>query len=163
MLRARWQSAASFARLLAWGEVSSSSSFCEPQTKPHKKLIKCFCEPRVSANTPFPNQRRGATFARLRMEAQLYCLRAAATRLTGKYWAAPYASSLLAPRLPPPTCARPVSGVGLGPHCYTASRLWFPGPRPLPVFRSAICDCLSINVSGLCFRCARWEDTAAAV
>ena len=40
---------------------------------------------------------------------------------------------------------------------------WFPGPRPLPVFRSAICDCLSINVSGLCFRCARWEDTAAAV
>ena len=32
----------------------------------------------------------------LRMEAQLYCLRAAATRLTGKYWAAPYASSLLA-------------------------------------------------------------------
>jgi hypothetical protein len=41
-------------------------------------------------------QRRGATFARLRMEAQLYCLRAAATRLTGKYWAAPFASSLLA-------------------------------------------------------------------
>jgi len=36
-------------------------------------------------------QRRGATFARLRMEAQLYCLRASATRLTGKYWAAPYA------------------------------------------------------------------------
>jgi hypothetical protein len=29
-------------------------------------------------------------------KAQLYCLRAAATRLTGKYWAAPYASSLLA-------------------------------------------------------------------
>jgi len=43
-------------------------------------------------------QRRGATFARLRMEAQLYSLRAAATRLTGKHWAAPYASSLL-PRL----------------------------------------------------------------
>jgi len=41
-------------------------------------------------------QRRGATFARLRMEAQLYCLRASATRLTGKHWAAPYASSLLA-------------------------------------------------------------------
>jgi hypothetical protein len=41
-------------------------------------------------------QRRGATFARLRMEAQLYCLRAAATRLTGKHWAAPFASSLLA-------------------------------------------------------------------
>jgi len=41
-------------------------------------------------------QRRGATFARLRMEAQLYSLRASATRLTGKHWAAPYASSLLA-------------------------------------------------------------------
>jgi hypothetical protein len=39
-------------------------------------------------------QRRGATFARLRMEAQLYSLRASATRLTGKHWAAPYASSL---------------------------------------------------------------------
>jgi hypothetical protein len=30
---------------------------------------------------------------------------------------------------------------GLGPSCYPASLLWFPGPRPLPVFRSAICDC----------------------
>ena len=40
-------------------------------------------------------QRRSATFARLRMEAQLYSLRASATRLTGKHWAAPYASSLL--------------------------------------------------------------------
>ena len=30
------------------------------------------------------------------MEAQLYSLRASATRLTGKHWAAPYASSLLA-------------------------------------------------------------------
>jgi len=41
----------------------------------------------------------------------------------------------LLPRLPPPTCARPVSGVGLGPSCSTASRLWFPGPRPLPALR----------------------------
>jgi len=41
-------------------------------------------------------QRRGATFARVRMAAQLYILRASATRLTGKHWAAPYASSLLA-------------------------------------------------------------------
>jgi hypothetical protein len=40
-------------------------------------------------------QRRGATFARLRMEAKLYSLRASATRLTGKHWAALYASSLL--------------------------------------------------------------------
>jgi hypothetical protein len=53
----------------------------------------------------------------------------------------------LLPRLPPPTCARPVSGVGLGPRCYAASLLWSPGPRPPPVFRSAICDCLSLNVS----------------
>jgi len=54
----------------------------------------------------------------------------------------------LLPRLPPPTCARPVSGVGLGPSCSPASWLWFPGPRPLPDFRSAICDCLSLNVFG---------------
>jgi hypothetical protein len=40
-------------------------------------------------------QRRGTTFARLRMEAQLSSLRASATRPTGKNWAAPYASSLL--------------------------------------------------------------------
>jgi len=31
--------------------------------------------------------------------------------------------------------------------CYPASLLWSPGPRPSPVFRSAICDCLSLNVS----------------
>ena len=50
-----------------------------------------------SASTPEQLcQRRGATFARLRMAAQLYSLRASATRLTGKHWAAPYASSLLA-------------------------------------------------------------------
>ena len=53
----------------------------------------------------------------------------------------------LLPRLPPPTCAHPVSSVGLGPRCYTTSLLWSPGPRPSPVFRSAICDCLSLNVS----------------
>jgi hypothetical protein len=115
-------------------------------------------------------QRRGATFARLRMEAQLYSLRASATRLTGKYWAAPYASSLLPPglsympphysrdlvhgpgagsgllpRLPPPTCSRPVSGVGLGPFCYAAFLLRSPGPCSPTVFRSATCDCLSIK------------------
>ena len=28
-----------------------------------------------------------------------------------------------------------------------ASLLWSPGPRPSPVFRSAVCDCLSLNVS----------------
>ena len=41
-------------------------------------------------------QRRSATFARLRIEAQLCSLRASATRLTGKHWAAPSASSLRA-------------------------------------------------------------------
>ena len=51
------------------------------------------------------------------------------------------------PRLPPPSCARPVSGVGLGLSYYPASLLWSPGPRPSPVFRSAVCDCLSLNVS----------------
>ena len=30
--------------------------------------------------------------------------------------------------------------------CCPASLLWSPGPRPSPVFRSAICDCLSLNV-----------------
>jgi hypothetical protein len=59
----------------------------------------------------------------------------------------PGVGSGLLPRLPPPTCARPVSGVGLGPRCYTASLLWSHGPRPSPVFRSAICDCLSLHVS----------------
>jgi len=68
------------------------------------------------------------------MEAQLYSLRASATRPTEKHWAAPYTSSLLprsrarsrcgvgafapapwaVPTWPPPTCSRPVSGVGLG-------------------------------------------------
>jgi hypothetical protein len=43
--------------------------------------------------------------------------------------------------------ARPVSGVGLGLSYYPASLLWSPGPRPSPVFRSAVCDCLSLNVS----------------
>ena len=52
-------------------------------------------------------QRRGAAFARLRMEAQLYSLRASATRFTGKYWAAPYASSLL-----PRSRARARCGLG---------------------------------------------------
>jgi hypothetical protein len=52
-------------------------------------------------------QRRGATFARLRMGAQLCSLRASATRLTGKHWAALYASSLL-----PRSRARARCGVG---------------------------------------------------
>jgi hypothetical protein len=55
----------------------------------------------------FGSVRRGATFARLRMQAQLYSLRASATRLTGKHWAAPYASLLL-----PRSRARARCGVG---------------------------------------------------
>ena len=34
--------------------------------------------------------------------------------------------------------------------CYPASLLWSPGPRPSPVFRSVLCDCLSLNVPILC-------------
>jgi len=30
--------------------------------------------------------------------------------------------------------------------CYPASLLWSPGPRPSPVFRSVLCDFLSLNV-----------------
>ena len=36
--------------------------------------------------------------------------------------------------------------MGLGPSYYPASLLSSPGPRPSPVFRSALCDCLSLNV-----------------
>ena len=63
--------------------------------------------PEVAPDTRATRQRRGATFARLRMESQLYSLRASATRLTGKHWAAPYASSLL-----PRSWARARCGVG---------------------------------------------------
>jgi len=67
-------------------------------------------------------------FARLRMEAQLYSLRASATRFIGKHFAAPYASSLL-----PRSRARARCGV-------LASRWWCgssPGPCSPTVFR---CD-----------------------
>jgi hypothetical protein len=46
-----------------------------------------------------------------------------------------------------PTASRRARLLGLGPSYYPASLLWSPGPRPSPVFRSAICDCLSLNVS----------------
>ena len=95
-------------------------------------------------------QRRGATFARLRMEAQLYSLRASATRLTGKHWAALYASSLL-----PRSRARARCGFGAFarvPLVVWAWDFWYavflprsPGPCSPTVFRSAICDCLSVN------------------
>ena len=94
-------------------------------------------------------QRRGATFARLRLHGSLgstglrpmppHCYRDPAH--------GPGVGSGLLPRLPPPTCSSPVSGVGLGPCCYAASLLQSPAPRPPSVFRSAICDCLSLNVS----------------
>ena len=66
----------------------------------------------------------------------------------------PGVGSGLLPRLPPPTCSRPVSGVGLGPFRYAASLLRSPGPRPPPFFCSAICDSLSFNVSFSLFRSA---------
>jgi len=72
-------------------------------------------------------------------------------------WAAPYASSLLARSrararcelgafvshgLPPPTCSRPVSGVGLGLFVTRLPCCSLPAPA-LPLFRSAICDCVN--------------------
>ena len=87
-----------------------------------------------------------------------YSLRASATRITGKHWAAPYASSLL-----PRSRARARCGVGAfapAPNARVlASRYWrgsgtfccpgslprSPGPCSPSVFRSAICACLSIN------------------
>ena len=89
-------------------------------------------------------QRRGATFARLRIEAQLYSLRASATRLTGKHWAAPYASSLL-----PRSRAGPVRGRGFCPGSHRPRArvllvVWAWDFSPT-VFRSAICDFFSIK------------------
>jgi hypothetical protein len=63
----------------------------------------------------------------------LCLLTASAIPLTGPVWGWGFC----------PGSRRPRARVPL------ASRLWFPGPRPLPVFRSAFCDCLSLNVSGL--------------
>jgi len=57
----------------------------------------------------------------------------------------PGVGSGLLPRLPPPTCSRPVSGVGLGLFCSAASLLRSPDPCSPTVFRCTICDCLSLN------------------
>ena len=46
----------------------------------------------------------------------------------------PGVGSGLLPRLPPPTCSRPVSGVGLGLFCYAAFLLLSPGPCSPTVF-----------------------------
>jgi len=98
------------------------------------------------------------------MEAQLYSLRASATRLTGKHWAAPYASSLL-----PRSRARARCGVGVfapapiahvlasrqwcgpGTSCHAAFLLRSPAPCSPTVFRSAICDYLSTDSAFLKF------------
>ena len=105
-------------------------------------------------------QRRGATFARLRMEAQLYSLRASATRLTGKHWATPYAHSLL-----PRSRARAWCGVGAftpAPAAHVlASRQWCePGTFSMRVFYRglpapalhcfSLCNLRLLSVSG-CF------------
>ena len=63
-----------------------------------------------------------------RMEAQLYSLRASATRLTGKYWAAPYASSLL-----PRSRARARCGIGLLPQL------------PPPLYFCLITSCFQVT------------------
>ena len=76
-----------------------------------------------SASTPEQLcQRCGATFARLRMAAQLYSLRASATRLTGKHWAAPYASSLLARSRARARCGAEAPALASAAHV-TASRV----------------------------------------
>jgi len=53
---------------------------------------------------------------------------------------------LLWPRISHPSLSPPVPRTA---HPAVASLLWSPGPRPSPVFRSAICDCLSLNVSSI--------------
>jgi len=65
------------------------------------------------------------------MEAQLCSLRASATRLTGKHWAAP---TVFFPRLPPPTCSRPVSDVGLGLSVMRGFYRGLPAPALLLFF-----------------------------
>ena len=59
----------------------------------------------------------------------------------------PGAGSGLLPRLPPPTCSRAVSGVGLGLLLCGFFTLFTAVSRPQlqTVFRSAICDCLSVK------------------
>jgi len=114
-----------------------------------------------------PCQRRGATFARLRMEAQLYSLRALATRLTGKYWAAPYAYSLL---------PRSRSGVRCGVGAFApapaahvlASRSWCgPGTfllcgflavvsRPLLAHCFSLCDLRLFVMKRMLFPVNKW-------
>jgi hypothetical protein len=50
------------------------------------------------------------------------------------------------PRLPPPTCLRPISGVGgPGTFLFCGSLAVVSRPVLAHCFRSAICDCLSIN------------------
>jgi len=83
--------------------------------------------------------------------------RASATWLTGKHWAAPYASSLLTglghrpgagsgllPRLRPPACPRHVIGAGLLgiiPYAASSSVARSPGPRYTGLLRFEVCDC----------------------
>jgi hypothetical protein len=125
--------------------VAATSGTLQPETM---RLLYDFARLKTDAaeqHAVANSQRRGATFARLRMEAQLYSLRASATRLTGKYWATPYASSLL-PRsrararcgigafapAPAAQCSRPVSGVGLGLFVLRLPCRGLPAPaRPL--------------------------------
>ena len=105
-------------------------------------------------------QRRGATFARLRMEAQLYSLRASATRLTGKHWAAPYASSLH-PRSR--ARARPLTSSSQQHTDASHTGAWLPRvPPPIPPSRP-LCFPSAGRISG-CSACdaASFEGAAVA-
>jgi len=103
---------------------------------------------------------RGATFARLRMEAQLYSLRASATRLTGKHWAAPYASSLH-PRSR--ARARPLTSSSQQHTDASHTGAWLPRvPPPIPPSRP-LCFPSAGRISG-CSACdaASFEGAAVA-
>jgi hypothetical protein len=97
------------------------------------------------------SQRRSATFARLRMEAQLYSLRAAAARLTGKHWAAPCAFSLLTRSRARARCR--VGALAPAPAAHVLASRWWCGPgtfllrgsfaavsRPLLTSCFSLCD-----------------------
>ena len=98
-------------------------------------------------------------------DAQLYSLRTSATRLTGKHWAAPCVSSLL-PRsrarvrcgvgVFPPTCSRPVSGVGLGLLVMQVPYRGLPAPALTCFFAPR-----SANVSMSCFHELRPRGSAS--
>ena len=98
-----------------------------------------------------PCQRRGAKFARLRMEAHwealgcaLCLLTTRAISRTGPVWGRGFGPGSRRPRarVPLVVWAWDLLLSGFRPVCYAASLLRSPGPCLPAVFRSAICDCL---------------------